>query len=106
LGRAASAKRCGHGLFLIRPSGRLLALLKSAQENIKLVESRTWQWFLRPGATIDISPSAPKTWTPLVDYLSGYHFSFQQWTFAVVAALCLGLSKTGFTGVSLLGIAL
>ena len=39
-------------------------------------------------------------------FLSGFGFDIHQWIFAIVAALCLGMSKTGFTGMSLLGIAL
>ena len=41
-----------------------------------------------------------------MDLFSAYPFAVQQWVFAVVAAICLGLSKTGFTGMSMLGIAL
>jgi uncharacterized membrane protein YfcA len=41
-----------------------------------------------------------------MDLFSAYHFELHQWIFAVVAALCLGMSKTGFTGMSMLGIAL
>jgi uncharacterized membrane protein YfcA len=35
-----------------------------------------------------------------------YRFEVYQWVFAIIAALCLGMSKTGFTGMSMLGIAL
>jgi uncharacterized protein len=38
--------------------------------------------------------------------LLNYPFSPHQWILAIVAALCLGLSKTGFTGIALLGVAL
>ena len=41
-----------------------------------------------------------------MDLLSSYHFTLLQWILAIIAAICLGLSKTGFLGVSLLGIAL
>jgi len=41
-----------------------------------------------------------------MDLFSPYRFEIHQWVFAVVAALCLGMSKTGFTGMSMLGIAL
>jgi uncharacterized protein len=41
-----------------------------------------------------------------VHFFGGFGFSIHQWLFAIVAALCLGLSKTGFTAMSLLGIAL
>jgi hypothetical protein len=43
---------------------------------------------------------------PFIDFLSTYHFTPLQWTFSIIAALCLGVSKTGFTGISLLGVAL
>jgi hypothetical protein len=43
---------------------------------------------------------------PFIDLLSTYHFTPLQWTFAIIAALCLGMSKTGFGGISLLGVAL
>jgi uncharacterized protein len=38
--------------------------------------------------------------------LSGLGFDVHQWVFAIIAALCLGMSKTGFTGMSMLGVAL
>ena len=38
--------------------------------------------------------------------LSGFGFDVHQWVFAIVAALCLGMSKTGFAGMSMLGVAL
>jgi uncharacterized protein len=41
-----------------------------------------------------------------MDLFSAYRFEGYQWVFAIVAALCLGMSKTGFTGMSMLGIAL
>jgi uncharacterized membrane protein YfcA len=41
-----------------------------------------------------------------MDLFSAYHFELHQWIFAVMAALCLGMSKTGFTGMSMLGVAL
>lgn len=41
-----------------------------------------------------------------MDLFSAYPFAAHQWVFAVIAALCLGMSKTGFTGMSMLGIAL
>jgi uncharacterized membrane protein YfcA len=41
-----------------------------------------------------------------MDLFSVYPFAVRQWILAVVAALCLGMSKTGFTGMSMLGIAL
>jgi hypothetical protein len=41
-----------------------------------------------------------------VHIFGAFGFDVQQWLIAIVAALCLGLSKTGFTAMSLLGIAL
>jgi uncharacterized membrane protein YfcA len=41
-----------------------------------------------------------------VQFFSGFGFDIHQWLFAIVGALCLGMSKTGFTGMSLLGITL
>ena len=41
-----------------------------------------------------------------MNLFSGFGFDLYQWIFAIVAALCLGMSKTGFTGMSMLGIAL
>jgi uncharacterized protein len=41
-----------------------------------------------------------------LDLFSSYHFTLLEWILAFSAAICLGLSKTGFLGVSLLGIAL
>jgi uncharacterized protein len=41
-----------------------------------------------------------------VHFFSGFGFDIHQWLFAIVAALCLGMSKTGFTGMSMLGVTL
>ena len=41
-----------------------------------------------------------------MNLFSGFGFDLYQWIFAIVAALCLGMSKTGFTGMSMLGTAL
>ena len=37
-----------------------------------------------------------------MDALSAYPFAAHQWIVAGIAALCLGMSKTGFTGMSML----
>lgn len=70
-------------------------------------------WF-QPGKsylfpTEFLFPLPPLSKSPFLyalDLLFSYHFTLLQWILAFIAAICLGLSKTGFLGVSLLGIAL
>jgi hypothetical protein len=48
----------------------------------------------------------PWTVPEIANFFSGFGFDVYQWLLAIVAALCLGMSKTGFTGMSMLGITL
>ena len=42
----------------------------------------------------------------IVLFFSRFGFDIHQWLFAILAALCLGMSKTGFTGLSMIGVTL
>ena len=42
----------------------------------------------------------------IVLFFSRFGFDIHQWLFAILAALCLGMSKIGLTGMSILGVAL